>query len=234
MAQGAPNATMAADEVRAHYARLATDYDRKANRACKRAYRRLIQRTLGGAQRVLELGAGATDLLAAADAPFKVAGDLSMPMLGARPRGPGTVRVVADAQRVPCRDGSFDAVFCVNLLEHVPDPGRVLAEAARVLAPGGRCLAITPNGDLERLLDLLERLRLKLPEGPHRFLAFEALAAAAGDLFEVVEHRRFAAFPLGPPRMVETVDRLVQRIYPRGGLFQYILLRKPARRSPES
>ena len=44
---------------------------------------------------------------------------------------------VADAYRLPFRDAVFDAVSALDFLEHVTEPERVIAEAARVLKPGG-------------------------------------------------------------------------------------------------
>jgi SAM-dependent methyltransferase len=41
-------------------------------------------------------------------------------------------------ERLPFRDGSFDAVVCCLVIEHAVDPDAVLAEAVRVLAVGGR------------------------------------------------------------------------------------------------
>ena len=213
------------DSVRDHYARLAARYNRGANRACNRAYRDLLRRWLGEARRVLEIGAGCSDLLSAVDAPLMVACDFSVPMLEARGSDRAVFRVAGDAQRLPFSDASFDGVFCVNLLEHVPDPSHVLAEALRVLVPGGRCVAVTPDGDRERLLDLLQWLRLKLPEGPHRFLTYQALANMARGLFEVIEHRRFLAFPAGPEGLVRAVDKL-SRTREGRGLFQHIVLAK--------
>jgi SAM-dependent methyltransferase len=49
---------------------------------------------------------------------------------------------VADAGSLPFPDGHFDHVFVCFLLEHVPDPSAVLAELLRVLAPGGRLVAV--------------------------------------------------------------------------------------------
>jgi 2-polyprenyl-6-hydroxyphenyl methylase/3-demethylubiquinone-9 3-methyltransferase len=50
----------------------------------------------------------------------------------------GSVRYVeGDALALPFEGGSFDAVCAMDLLEHVEDPERVIAEASRVLAPGG-------------------------------------------------------------------------------------------------
>lgn len=204
--------------VREHYAALAAAYDAKANKACKRAYRRLVREHLGQARRVLELGAGSSPLLAELDAPFKVACDLSLPMLQARQAAAQSV--VADAQVLPFSAGSFDAVFCINMLEHVPSPRQVLEEAARVLVPGGRFLAVTPNGNVEWLLNLLERLKLKLPEGPHRFLSTSDLQSLAPESMNILEHRRMLAFPAGPPGFAEVVDRMLAG----QGLFQYALL----------
>lgn len=53
---------------------------------------------------------------------------------------------VADATDLPFDDDSFDLVAAMWMLYHVPDLDRALAEARRVLRPGGRFLAVT-NGD---------------------------------------------------------------------------------------
>jgi len=52
---------------------------------------------------------------------------------------------VADAGQVPYADGYFDLVLCNNVLEHLAEPARAFAEAARVLRPGGAFLFKTPN-----------------------------------------------------------------------------------------
>jgi len=52
--------------------------------------------------------------------------------------------VVADAGCLPFTGGSFDNVVFVDVLHHLPNPRRFLAEAARVLKPGGRIVMIEP------------------------------------------------------------------------------------------
>lgn len=65
-----------------------------------------------------------------------------------RPGTPSASRVVdvwGDALRLPFRDRAFDSVFCSEVLEHVPEPSQLFAEAARVLRTGGVLILSTPQ-----------------------------------------------------------------------------------------
>lgn len=53
--------------------------------------------------------------------------------------------MVATAEALPFRDGSFDVVLLNEVIEHVRDERRALAEAARVLPPGGHVVIYAPN-----------------------------------------------------------------------------------------
>lgn len=59
--------------------------------------------------------------------------------------GTGAMLVCGDASELPFRDGVFDLVFHQGVLEHFRDPSRILAENARVAAPGGLVLADVPQ-----------------------------------------------------------------------------------------
>jgi SAM-dependent methyltransferase len=51
----------------------------------------------------------------------------------------------ADACRLPFRDGVFDSIYSVAVLQHVNDVEGAVAEMARVTAPRGRVLAVEPD-----------------------------------------------------------------------------------------
>lgn len=58
--------------------------------------------------------------------------------------GAQSADIVSDLAALPLPDGELDLVVCTEVLEHVPDPGRALAELARVLRPGGRIMLTVP------------------------------------------------------------------------------------------
>jgi ubiquinone/menaquinone biosynthesis C-methylase UbiE len=53
--------------------------------------------------------------------------------------------VLADAGEMGFADGSFDCTRVDRTLQHVADPGKVLAEMARVTKTGGRIVAYEPD-----------------------------------------------------------------------------------------
>jgi SAM-dependent methyltransferase len=99
-------------------------------------------------ERVLDLGCGAGRFLralreAGAD---PVGVELARGAVErARANAPGVdVELVDENGSLPFAHGSFDLVWCSEVLEHIPDVGHALLEARRVLRPDGRILLTVP------------------------------------------------------------------------------------------
>lgn len=96
--------------------------------------------------------------------------------------------VRADADALPFPAASFDRVVCTDVLVHVPDFRAALAEAARVLRPGGALLLSSINRNaLSRLVmvtlgeDLLGLVH-RGTHDPDRFIRPDELLAACAAL----------------------------------------------------
>jgi SAM-dependent methyltransferase len=150
-------------------------------------------RSLGRADRALDLGCGDGRLTADLQATELTGADVSAVALGrARERLPEArlVELEPDAP-LPFGDGEFDLVLLAETLEHVRDVQLLLSEARRVLRPGGTLAITTPaTGPL---------MRPPHPLSPHlRFFTRRSLARLLDELgFEVSSLERRAGSLLG-------------------------------------
>jgi demethylmenaquinone methyltransferase/2-methoxy-6-polyprenyl-1,4-benzoquinol methylase len=105
-------------------------------------------------ERLLDVGGGSGRAAAALTGPEITVVDASVGMLSRARRVRGLSGVAGDAGRLPFRDASVDAVTIVDAFHHLPDQDAALAEAARVLGPGGALVVreFDPEHPLGRLL----------------------------------------------------------------------------------
>jgi SAM-dependent methyltransferase len=112
-----------------------------------------ILAAVGGAERVADVGCGEGYVLARIQAPQAVGVDISKAamLMAAKLTGAkraSTTLVRADGECLPFQDSFFDAAVCSEMLEHTPNPAKVVSELARVTRPGGRVVLTIPNEPL--------------------------------------------------------------------------------------
>src|SRR5690606_5447021 len=81
------------------------------------------------------------------------------------------------------RPGTFDAITCMELLEHVPDPAAVVGACATLLKPGGRLFLSTLNRTPAAFALAIvgaEYIAGMLPKGTHRYRDFIRPSELAG------------------------------------------------------
>ena len=166
-------------------------------------------------EEILEIGCGSgayTRALVEADAVVTATEFAPGPLAQARRNlGPLAERCdlrVEDAQRLTLPDERFDKVLLSEVIEHAPKPERAIAEAARVLRPGGLLVVSTPSrfSPLNLAYDMKRRVRrYSFNEHLHEFTpgSFRRLVGRHLD----VESLDFANFVLPYP-----VDELYLRL----------------------
>jgi ubiquinone/menaquinone biosynthesis C-methylase UbiE len=113
--------------------------------------------------------------------------------------GEGVAVVQASAENLPFADDSVDTVVFTLVLCTVPDPAAALAEAARVLRPGGKLLFVehvrSRHPGLAHWQDRLERPWRFLADGCHCNRDTIATIEASPFELERVEHERLPKTP---------------------------------------
>jgi 2-polyprenyl-3-methyl-5-hydroxy-6-metoxy-1,4-benzoquinol methylase len=102
---------------------------------------------------------------------------------------------MADAHNLPFKDKQFDAVFCLETLEHVEDPIKVVSEMGRVLTDEGYLVILVPAENL--LFRMLWPIWLlgkgRIWRGTHlnHFSSDQVLDVIRKNGFEIVENNKF-------------------------------------------
>jgi len=115
-------------------------------RPSSHVYQALVAACLTPGARVLDLGCGRGGVMEQLHSQVGFVAGLDPDLRSLREhRAPALALACGLAETLPYAGTAFDLVCCSWVLEHLSDPARVFAEAARVLAPGGRFVFLTPN-----------------------------------------------------------------------------------------
>lgn len=114
------------------------------------------------------------------------------------PRGSEKPTWVGDLSQMPqVPSAHYDCVVCHQVLEHLPDPGRALAEFRRVLVPGGTLVLSAPH--LSRLHELPHDYFRYTPNGMRVLLERAGFAEIRvrtyGGPFSFLHHQASFIFP---------------------------------------
>jgi malonyl-CoA O-methyltransferase len=172
--------------VRASFSRSAPAYDARATvqRRVRERVLALVAEVAPRARRVLDVGAGTGALLArlaeACPLASATAVDLAPGMCRmAREAAPGANVAAADAESLPFRSGSFDLFVSTSTFQWLPRLGPALAEAHRVVAPGGAlCLALFGARTLCELREAWRAAAGASTGGTHVFFGRDDVAEA--------------------------------------------------------
>jgi SAM-dependent methyltransferase len=183
------------------------DRFRSKNRAYHDAIERLARFVVPEGQRVLEIGCGTGDLIAALKPSEGVGIDLSPRMVeGAREKHPGLEFIVDDAERLAApalRGRTFDYVVLSDVVGMLDDVWAAFRALRSVCNPRTRVLITYYNFVWEPLLKLAERVGRKMPVEQQNWLGMQ-------DLENLLDLNHFEIVRRGTAQLVPAEVPLVQ------------------------
>ncbi|GGX34648.1 ubiquinone biosynthesis O-methyltransferase [Pigmentiphaga litoralis] len=113
-------------------------------------------------------------------------------------------RNIAAEQIAADEPGQYDIVTCMEMLEHVPDPGSIIRACAALVKPGGHVMFSTINRNLKAFGYMIlgaEYLLRLVPQGTHSYESFIRPSELIGDArragLEATEIRGLQYQPIG-------------------------------------
>ncbi|MBN2139315.1 MAG: class I SAM-dependent methyltransferase [Sedimentisphaerales bacterium] len=173
--------------------------------------------------KILEIGCGIGTIVSRLSAEgYSVAGiDISRRAIAYGLEKYGDINLeVQAAETLPYENQSFDVVLSFDLLEHIADVDRHVAEVSRVLRPEGRYLFQTPNKYSNAIAETLSHKSLKWRRAHpslHTPRQLKRRLAAHGFEARFIKMNTINEF---------TLAKLRKRIGPVSGIFKHVDFRR--------
>jgi ubiquinone/menaquinone biosynthesis C-methylase UbiE len=134
-------------------------------------YKILLVNKKGSYDNVLDVGCATGKFLNLVNAKNKIGIDVSGKVLIIAKKKHKKINfVIASAEFLPFKNEVFDLVTCFDVLEHVSNQKKVLLEIYRVAKKDCKVIITTPNPSYTSILKILEKMKMKFPEGLSNYL----------------------------------------------------------------
>jgi SAM-dependent methyltransferase len=181
----------------------------------------LVRRHLPPPARLLEISCGHGELLTTLrDAGYDVRGT-NFSRYPATAGAPPVDSGVDWLRGLPYEDASFDGVIAVDVIEHISDHHRAVAEVARVLKPGGCSFLLTPN--IMKVSSRLHFLLTGFHKTKREFVGFDVPPPQSFAFHNWPPHLPVFLYELASQGL-ESEDLAAVRYKPKNFLFALLLL----------
>ncbi|MCM8789824.1 MAG: glycosyltransferase [Candidatus Omnitrophica bacterium] len=204
------------ETVRKHFDLIAKDYDewKKKNSYYYNELKSFIRRIVRPKSSVLDIGTGTGEILAALEPSLGVGIGISHEMVKrAKEKFPelNFIAISIEEFRYPEK---FDYIVMIDLIDHAYDIIDILENVHTFCHHQTKVIITTINPWWEPLLLLMEKLRQKMPEGPHNFIERRNLSKIIEFLdFSVAETGYLLLFPKYIPILSRLANRLGVKIW---------------------
>lgn len=216
--------------VKKHFDLIAKDYDgwKKKNSYYYNSLRSLVRRVVRSDSKVLEIGCATGEILACSNPSVGVGIDVSSRMIEiAKKKFPQHTFICSAIENFEY-SGTFDYIIMVDLIDHVYDIIDVFESVYKFCHPNTKIILATINPWWEPVLSLLEKVKLKMPEGPHNFIEKRNLIKVIEFLDFTVSYSGYLLlFPVSFPLISFLANTIGVKIWGlnKFSLVQYMVLR---------
>jgi ubiquinone/menaquinone biosynthesis C-methylase UbiE len=204
--------------VAKHFDGLADSYDKLKKEKNGYYYQSLIRtvaEVVPPGKRVLDIGTGTGEILNALAPALGCGVDVSPGMIQkAREKFP-QLRFFAGSYETLDLGDPFDFILLLDVIEHLQSPEKLFHDLKKFCGPGTRIVLTMANPAWEPFLYVLEKLRLKMAEGPHRRISQKKLLQyAARENFAAQSITSSLLLPVAVPWLSRFFNERLAKAFP--------------------
>lgn len=165
-------------QISNHFNKIASDYEywKKKNWYYYNALKQILKEEIKNPQQinVLEIGCGTGDLIASIESKQGIGIDISKKMIEiAKNKHTKNKNLIFLEENIQNTNLSqkFDYIIMADVIEHLSAPENAIKSFKKLSHPDTRIIITMANPIWEPILLILEKLNLKMPEGPHKRLS---------------------------------------------------------------
>lgn len=163
---------MRESEVKSHFEAIAEKYDFYKNKSCfyYRSIKNYLKEVIPPDKRILDFGCGTGEILAHLNPQKGVGYDISSKMLKIAKEKFANNKNLRFATSLNQISDIFDYILMIDVVEHLARPLEAFESLKKFCGKKTLLIVSFVDSSWEPLLWILEKARLKMPEGPHRRL----------------------------------------------------------------
>jgi len=174
------------DEVQKHFDEIAPSYDywKRKNWYYYDAVKKIYKSSIPAGSRVLEIGCGTGEILAELRPSLGIGVDVSGEMIKRAQEKYANFKNLTFFQSTAAdfrTEEKFDYIILADVIEHLDDVRMSVRNIAKLASDSTKVIVSMANPLWEPILDLAEKLKLKMPEGPHERISIKELIEICRD-----------------------------------------------------
>lgn len=210
--------------IESHFDKISTKYDRykKRNRFYYTNLKTLLASIIPRNQKVLEVGCGTGDILSSLKPSLGYGMDISSEMIKLATLKHKNLKF---STKYP--SDKYDYIFMSDVIEHLETPETVFKQISKLLTENGAFINTMANPIWEPLLMVWEKLGLKMPEGPHVRIKYEAICSMLEKSnLKIIKHDYKLLIPINIPLITPFVNRYLEKYFKKYAFIEYFVATK--------
>lgn len=184
-------------QIQSHFDLIANDYDfyKQKNSYYYAAIKDALKQIVEPNKRILDFGCGTGDILNFLKPKYGIGIDLSPKLIETAKKKFKSKNLNFKVENKPPK-GDFDYIIMIDVIEHLANPEQTFKDLAKTANKKTILIISFVSSKWEPILDFLEKIKFKMPEGPHqRITTNNLLITANKNKLTLIEAKTIAPLP---------------------------------------